>query len=44
VTTGAVREIDFPYPGLIELTEGQMVSFANHPWPTVEVFALPETS
>lgn len=42
VTSGAVREIESPYHGLIELAEGQMALFANHPWPKVEVFAVSE--
>lgn len=42
VTSGAVREIDAPHRGLIELAEGQMARFANHPWPRVEVFAVSE--
>ncbi|MDE0074655.1 MAG: 6-bladed beta-propeller [Gammaproteobacteria bacterium] len=43
-TSGAVGEIDFPYPGLIDWHGGRMALFANDPWPKVDVIAVSERS
>ncbi len=42
LNSGATREIDFPYSGLIELTQGRMTLFTNDPWPKVDVIFVSE--